>query len=192
MSEKDTQNLFRQESLERLSSPERLDELMKLVNLRTWLPLGTLAALLGLGLIWSFVGRIPVTTSGQGLLVRNGDSSNELVALLHFDNRYRGQFRPGMPVVLMPETLLLYNEPGVMAEITAIAEPPGLTITQARQIADDPNPDSQAGRLEVLAQLAPMVKAMPPDTIVPGVVVEGRITVEQKAPIAFVFPFLDR
>ena len=196
MAEKDTKSLFRQESLERLSSPERLDELMTIVNLKTWLPLGTIGVLLGLGLIWSLLGRIPVTTSGRGTLVYNDASSNELVALLYFSNRYRGQFRPGMPVVLMPETLLVYNEPGMKAEVVEVLEPPALTLGQARQVngqTDDAEPaNSQQGRLEVLAQLAPMDIAMPPETIVPGVEVEGRVTLEERAPITFVFPFLAR
>jgi len=194
MAEKSTKDLFRKESLERLSSPERLDELMTIVNFKTWLPLGTIGVLLGLGLIWSWVGRIPVTTNGRGLLVQNDQSAGELVALLHFDNRYRGQFRPGMPVVLTPETLLIYNEPGLKAEIVEVLEPPALTLNQARQVdvdADAEN-ESQDGRLEVLAQLSPMDAAMPPNTIVPGVAIQGRITLEERAPITFLFPFLAR
>ncbi|NEQ42397.1 MAG: hypothetical protein F6K00_02070 [Leptolyngbya sp. SIOISBB] len=192
MAEEKTQDLFRKESLERLSSPERLDELMTIVNLKTWLPLGTIGVLLGLGLIWSLVGRIPVTTSGRGHLVQNDQSGGELVALLHFDNRYRGQFEPGMPVVLTPETLLIYNEPGLKAEIVEVLEPPALTLGQA--LEDDINADTELpeGSLDVLAQLSPMDAAMPPNTVVAGVIVQGRITLEEKAPITFVLPFLDR
>lgn len=193
----DTQGLFRKESLERLSSPERLDELMTIVNLKTWLPLGAIGAMLGLGLIWSLVGRIPVTTSGRGFLVHNDASANELVALLYFDNRYRGQFRTGMPVVLTPETLLIYNEPGVQAEVIEVVESPALTLGEVRRADGNPMGDredttttSQQG-LEVLAQLSPMDSAMPPDTIVPGVKVQGRVTLEERAPITFIFPFLD-
>ncbi|MFQ3614168.1 MAG: NHLP bacteriocin system secretion protein, partial [Cyanobacteriota bacterium] len=61
--------LFRKESLERLSSPEQLDQLLQVVNPRDWLPLGCLAALVGAGLMWSIFGRIPLTVSGQGVLV---------------------------------------------------------------------------------------------------------------------------
>jgi hypothetical protein len=180
------EGLFRQESLERLSSPERLDELMKLVTLKTWLPLGTLGLLLGLGLMWGMVGRVPVTVQGRGLLVQD-DHSSQLVALLIFDNRYRGQLRAGMPVVLMPETLVAYHEPGVPAEVVEVVESGALTLSQARQ-GEDP----YAGGFEVLAHLTPMAQAMPPNTIVPGVAVEGRITLAQKPPIVFVLPFLDR
>jgi hypothetical protein len=188
MAEQEGQSLFRQEALERLSSPERLDELMKLVILKTWLPLATLGVLLGLGLLWSIVGRVPITTHGKGLLVKD-DATQQLVARLNFDNRYRGQLRPGMPVVLMPETLLVYNEPGVLAEVVEVVEPDVLTLSQVRQEGES---QAASSGLEVLAQLAPMVQAMPPNTIVPGVAVEGRITLAQKPPIVFVLPFLDR
>ena len=172
----DSPTLFRQSSLERLSSPERLDELMTLVNLKSWLPLGTIGVLLGLGLIWSLVGRVPVTTSGRGLLVQSDEVAGKLVALLYFENRYRGQFRPGMPVVLTPETLLIYNEPGLSAEVVKVLEPPALSLDEARQLEAKPEADSSLGRLEVLAELAPMDNAMPPNTLLSGVEVPGRIT----------------
>jgi hypothetical protein len=192
MAEKTNNDLFRKESLERLSSPERLDELMTIVNLKTWLPLGTIGVLLGLGLLWSWVGRIPVTTSGRGHLVQNDEAGGSLVALLHFDSQLRGQFEPGMSVVLTPETLLMSNEPGLQAEIVEVLEPPALTLEQARQPGVDPDTDFDEDSLDVLAQLSPMDAAMPPNTVVPGVVVEGRITLDERAPITFVFPFLDR
>ncbi|MEQ9367546.1 MAG: NHLP bacteriocin system secretion protein [Coleofasciculus chthonoplastes F3-SA18-01] len=65
----DQKTLFRQESLERLSSPERLDQLMKVVSPKDWLPLATLGSLVGIAFIWSIVGRIPITASGQGVLI---------------------------------------------------------------------------------------------------------------------------
>lgn len=65
----DQKTLFRQESLERLSSPERLDQLMKVVSPKDWLPLATLGSLVGIAFIWSIVGRIPITARGQGVLI---------------------------------------------------------------------------------------------------------------------------
>lgn len=62
--------LFRQEALERLSSPERLDQMMQVVNRRAWLPLTTIGSLVVVAVIWSVFGRIPLTVSGQGVLIR--------------------------------------------------------------------------------------------------------------------------
>jgi HlyD family secretion protein len=62
-------NLFRQESLERLSSPERLDQLMQVVSPKSWLPLIALTSIVGTALIWSFYGRIPINVEGRGVLI---------------------------------------------------------------------------------------------------------------------------
>ncbi|WP_066384628.1 MULTISPECIES: NHLP bacteriocin system secretion protein [unclassified Anabaena] len=61
--------LFREEALERLSSPERLDQLMNVVNPQAWLPLAGLGSLVAIAAIWSVVGRLPLTVSGQGVLL---------------------------------------------------------------------------------------------------------------------------
>jgi HlyD family secretion protein len=61
--------LFREESLERLASPERLDQLMRVVNPKSWIPLVTLGSVVVATAIWSVVGRIPVTVDGQGVLI---------------------------------------------------------------------------------------------------------------------------
>ena len=62
-------DLFRRESLERLSSPEQLDQVMRVVSLRDWIPLATLGVLFALILVWSVFGRIPVQVQGRGAFV---------------------------------------------------------------------------------------------------------------------------
>lgn len=61
--------LFREEALERLSSPERLDQLMNVVNPKAWIPLATLGGLTFVAALWSVFGRLPLTVSGQGILI---------------------------------------------------------------------------------------------------------------------------
>ena len=62
--------MFRQEALERLSSPERLDSTLKIVNPRAWLPLATAGSLALVAVGWSFFGRIPLNVSGKGVLIQ--------------------------------------------------------------------------------------------------------------------------
>ena len=61
---------FRQKSLERLSSPERLDQLLRIVDRRSWLPLCTLGLLIIAIVVWSIFGEIPVYIEGRGILIR--------------------------------------------------------------------------------------------------------------------------
>jgi HlyD family secretion protein len=60
--------IFRQQALERLSSPERLDQLMPVVSPRDWLRLGGLAIFGILAVLWSIFGSIPITVTGKGVL----------------------------------------------------------------------------------------------------------------------------
>ncbi len=69
MSDDKKSNLFRKESLERLSSPERLDRLLQVVNPKEWVALTCLGSLIIGGLLWSIFGRIPITVNGKGILI---------------------------------------------------------------------------------------------------------------------------
>jgi HlyD family secretion protein len=81
-------HLFRKESLERLSSPERLDQLMEVVNPKSWISLASLGLLITAALLWSILGRIPITVEGRGILIYprtvvplQSKSSGQLIAL---------------------------------------------------------------------------------------------------------------
>jgi biotin-dependent enzyme len=65
--------MFRKEALEKLSSPEQLDQLLRITSPKGWLALLGIAALIGAVIIWSIVGSIPSTIKGEGILIR-GDA----------------------------------------------------------------------------------------------------------------------
>jgi HlyD family secretion protein len=65
-------SIFRKAALERLSSPEQLDYLMSITSPAGWLALSALAIILFLVVLWGFLGRIPDTVSGSGILIRGG------------------------------------------------------------------------------------------------------------------------
>ncbi len=62
-------SIFRKAALERLSSPEQLDQLMPLLSPGGWLALVALGVLICCALAWGFLGRIPVKVYGQGILL---------------------------------------------------------------------------------------------------------------------------
>lgn len=64
--------IFRKKALERLASPEQLDQLMPLTQPRGWMALGGVAVLLLLAILWSIVGSVETTVRGRGMLVRLG------------------------------------------------------------------------------------------------------------------------
>jgi HlyD family secretion protein len=65
-------DIFRKVALDRLSSPEQLDQLMQVANPKGWLALATLGTLLAAALAWSIVGTLPERVPGQGILLQSG------------------------------------------------------------------------------------------------------------------------
>ena len=64
--------IFRKVSLDRLASPERLDEVMEVTDARGWVALAAIALLIGVAVGWSIVGVLPEKVTGSGILVRSG------------------------------------------------------------------------------------------------------------------------
>jgi len=67
-----TRQIFRQTSLDHLSTPEQLDQVMRVTSPAAWLTLVTLIILVMGGLAWSFVGTIPIKVIGRGILISPG------------------------------------------------------------------------------------------------------------------------
>ncbi len=67
-----SETMFQKKALEKLSSPEQLDELIKVTTPRGWLALLALCAIVITIVFWGIFGRIPTKVMGQGVIVRTG------------------------------------------------------------------------------------------------------------------------
>lgn len=172
---------------------------MQVVNPRSWLPISVFAVLMLLALGWSVVGRIPITATGQGALVSSGE--DRLIGLLYFERGEGELIRPGMEVTVVPEIVGVDRIGGIHATVREVAGPPVMSLTDARQAGLNDARGLQEGGIEIIAEL----KTDPNDPsqyywsglgsgdlpIVPGTTAIARITLEERAPITFVFPFLN-
>ena len=60
-----SENLFREKSLKRIQTPDRLNDTIKVVNPAIWILLAAVILLLAGGLCWAALGTIDVTASGE-------------------------------------------------------------------------------------------------------------------------------
>lgn len=67
-----TSRVFRKASLDRLASPEQLDQVIQVTSPRGWMGLAAIAFLLVVALTWSVVGSLAERVAGSGILVRSG------------------------------------------------------------------------------------------------------------------------
>jgi HlyD family secretion protein len=82
--------IFRAAALKRLSSPERLNELVKVTSPKSWLAIAAIWGLLIAALIWGIFGEIPKKVHGGGIIIQSGGivdvnsvASGKLVRFLH-------------------------------------------------------------------------------------------------------------
>jgi HlyD family secretion protein len=67
-----SESIYRRAALERISSPEQLDQTVGLTSPLSWLAVAALSCLMISALIWSLVGSLPISVSGTGILVTQG------------------------------------------------------------------------------------------------------------------------
>ncbi|MEM1056015.1 MAG: NHLP bacteriocin system secretion protein [Bacteroidota bacterium] len=65
-------NIFRKVSIDRLSSPEQLDQMLRLTSGRNWVGLSAFGALIALALVWGATGEVQTRVHGTGVLIRTG------------------------------------------------------------------------------------------------------------------------
>ena len=61
-------SIFRQRSLERISSPEQLTDYLKVTNIGVWVILAAVIILLAGLLVWSMVGNLETITDGVAVV----------------------------------------------------------------------------------------------------------------------------
>ncbi len=71
-----SRRIFRDVALERLSSPDQLDSLLKVTDSKSWLSQFALFGVLAVAIIWSYRGSLPTIVSGQGVIIRKGGVLN--------------------------------------------------------------------------------------------------------------------
>ena len=68
----DSTKVFRKVALERMSSPEQLDQLLRVTTPKSWLALVALIALLSTAVAWGYLGQLTTKVIGEGVLIRSG------------------------------------------------------------------------------------------------------------------------
>ena len=94
-------SLFRKSALEKVSSPEQLNEYMKVAGPGIWAILIGLAVTFAAFVVWGFAGSIPETVEINGILLASDDGAMAVYSYLPIDEvKY---IEPGMKVRVSPD-----------------------------------------------------------------------------------------
>lgn len=64
--------IFRQEAIDEMASPDRLDQPLRLVRPANWIFLAIVGAVIVFALVWSLVARVPIEVPARGILISSG------------------------------------------------------------------------------------------------------------------------
>lgn len=132
--------LYRKASLERISSPEQLDTMLKISSPLSWLALLGATLIVAVTVVWAFVGRIPMTVTSTGIIVApNGtnaiysDAAGKVVRVFA---------APGDKIYENDVVMEIETERGERQQIVSdqvgfvsqIIKPEGSTITQNSEV----------------------------------------------------------
>jgi hypothetical protein len=140
-------DLFRKSALQRMLSPEQLDQLIQITKPRDWIALLGICGILIALIIWSIFGSITIDIQGQGILIKPG-------GYLIVESPIEGQITK----IIQPQAGEIINNGQVVAEVSqpllqlkiAAAEK---LLSQLEQ-QEKNNPDVQAKIAQTKSQLA--------------------------------------
>lgn len=143
-------NVYRKAALERLSSPEQLDKMITIVPAGLWIAAIGGAVIVALTLIWSLVGRIPVTVQTNGIyMYGNGvhtiyAGNGGIVDAVYVDDGN---------VVLKDEVMAVYENDEVQRKIDDLNERRGFVEAVTIDSIGDIGTDDNKGMLDIKSQL---------------------------------------
>lgn len=91
--DKSGNSLFREKSLQKISSPEELDDYVRVTNPGVWMVLGAVVFLLAGFIVWGFLGKI--STGIDAVCI-----SNDGISCCYVSEENAAAIQPGMKIVL--------------------------------------------------------------------------------------------
>ena len=141
--------LYRKSSLERISSPDQLDTMLKISSPMSWLALAGATMIVVITIVWAFIGRIPMTVTTTGI-VTSPDGTNAVysntagtvtkVFVARGDKIYEKDVLMEVETDRKETVQILSDQVGFVGEIVA---PEGSIITPNSEVLRlSPNTDS--------------------------------------------------
>ena len=117
-------SIFRKVAVDRLSTPEELDQLATLTTPRGWLALLGCAVLACTALLWGTLATIPITVQGRGMIISPAANIPQREAILYLSPEDAARVRPGMDTWLALAAVNEQEYGHLLGTISSVGELP--------------------------------------------------------------------
>jgi hypothetical protein len=114
--------IFRSAALNRMSSPEQLDQMLEVTTPKYWIGLVAVALLLLFGLAWGFFGRMTTKAMGHGMVVQLPDGGLQVVA--YVPATVAKTVQPGQPVQVVLTAFRVEDYGFIRGRVISVSEYP--------------------------------------------------------------------
>ncbi|KAM3108405.1 NHLP bacteriocin system secretion protein [Phormidesmis sp. 146-20] len=149
------------------------------------------------------LGQVVSSGTRLGTLQTGGSESAVLTGVVYFEVKDGKQIKPGMKVQLTPDTVKREQFEGIVGTVKLVSPYP---VTSSRAAVKVGNPEladtltGKSAKVEVVVELQPETNTIsgykwssskgPANKLTSGTTAAVRVTVEERAPITFLLPFL--
>ena len=125
----DKNQIFSQEALDKLRSPEKLDTMLTITTPVTWVALIAVLALLASVILWSIYGSFTVKADGMGLIMDSESSQDheKLTGLLYIPLDKGKRVEPGMSIQLEPNGADVLEAGSLLGVVREVSQYPMTT-----------------------------------------------------------------
>jgi hypothetical protein len=193
--------MFRKAALDRLSSPEELDQLIHVTRPRSWVALAALGVLLAAGFLWSLLAVIPTTVSGQGVLTGGTAADPALHAVIFVSLEDGRRIQPGMPVNIDLAAVRRERFGLAQGKVRQVAQLPADQRTMQQVLGNNASAQALAAAGTLIAVEVDLVpdeatasgyawssSAGPLTPLKSGMICTGIVTISEQSPISLVIP----
>jgi hypothetical protein len=152
-------NLFRKVAIERMSSPEQLDQLLRVTTPESWLALVAMIAFFSVVITWGFRGELATKVSCDGVLIVSegmhdvastgighaGDPINraspgleKLQVFLFIPSAKAKEVQPGMAAEISPSTLRREEYGFIKGKVTFVSDYPATEASLMKLLNNPP------------------------------------------------------
>jgi hypothetical protein len=114
--------IFRSAALNRMSSPEQLDQMLEVTTPKYWIALAAVALLLLFGLAWGFFGRMTTKAMGHGMVVQVPAGDLQVVA--YVPATVAKTVQPGQPVQVVLTAFRVEDYGFIRGRVLSVSEYP--------------------------------------------------------------------
>jgi HlyD family secretion protein len=192
-------NIFRQQALDKLQSPDDLNELMMVTSPKSWLLLAAISLLLLSAVTWGFFATIETSVSGSGIITTNGEEATEAEAVLYVSVADGKRIRPQMEARISPSTIRREEFGMLLAEVTSVNQIPSTQEEMLGILKNDALVQSLASSGAIIEVRLDLVEDEstpsgyawtsaegPPALLWEGTLSEGTIVVDRQRPVELI------